>query len=512
VHPRVLEPLISLTLSTKTVDHNIAKKYIGQLVWLISYPNIRVQFQSAWGLANLALLDDDARLKIHSAGGTKTLFEWYTDMDHMVQLETLAAVANLTLSSEICEEMVDRHKCIPFFIDLVISNKLKHAQFACIALANLAYKESFREMIRSSGGIVALVGCIMSHDYQKRRHGCRALANMALSGSKEIEQVFESKGLLDKVIKMAIRAEIQTQQEVVALLRNLMCHNKLRALLVERGLSKALANSRSSVFENVVQWCQEIDAVLQQTDLLLQNHSNNIGGSSISNSGVVLQQMQPLRGQVEWSTWGSKLESIFEPIFAVLPSVANSKVTVCCNGSKSIYLPNGITKPALQQMRDSLSYNILEKPSHGQLSEYATTKDYVTYTPDKDYVGADFFVYRLQLGIISCNPASVAIAVEYLDDDMLESDLEANTDSKQSSPSNSPSNKKNTRNSNNQSKQKEATSNHNFNFNGSPSTHSPTDNTSERRPSVAAASPFMTNLLRRTTLRASVIKFPDQES
>ena len=75
VHPRVLEPLISLTLrylhslimyasvdTTVTIyvsspheqDWEIAEKYIGQLVWLISYPNIRVQFQSAWGLANLA--------------------------------------------------------------------------------------------------------------------------------------------------------------------------------------------------------------------------------------------------------------------------------------------------------------------------------------------------------------------------------------------------------------------------------------------------------------------------
>ena len=135
------------------------------------------------------------------------------------------------------------------------------------------------------GGMVALVGCILSHDYQKRRHGCRALANIALSVHvcKEMEQVqyvilvtynryvfvifavlykmffsvsdvrmyskyvciyiciyvciirwmacyefhwiclcmyvcflqvFENKALLNKVLKMAIRAEIQTQQEV----------------------------------------------------------------------------------------------------------------------------------------------------------------------------------------------------------------------------------------------------------------------------------------------------------
>jgi hypothetical protein len=246
VHPRVLEPLISLTLSTEKDDWEIAKKYIGQLVWLISYPNMRVQFQSAWGLANLALLDDDARLKIHEAGGTKTLFEWYMDMEFVVQLEALAAMANLTLSMEVADEMVSRYKCIPFFIDLVSSNKLKHAQFSAIALSNLARKESFRDLIRRSGGITALVGCIMSHDYQKRRHGCRALANMALSPSKEIEQVFESKGLIDKILKMALRKEIETQREVVALIRNLACHARLRPMLLDRGVMNAVHASRVS--------------------------------------------------------------------------------------------------------------------------------------------------------------------------------------------------------------------------------------------------------------------------
>jgi hypothetical protein len=244
VHPRVLEPLISLTLSSNKDDWEIAKKYIGQLVWLISYPNMRVQFQSAWGLANLALLDEDARVKIHEAGGTKALFEWYTEMDFVVQLEVLAAMANLTLSSEVSDMMVTRHKCIPFFIDLVGSNKLKHSQFAAIAMANLARKETYRELIRKNGGIPALVGCIMSHNYQKRRHGCRALANMALSPTKEIEQVFESKGLIDRIIKMALRKEIETQREVVALIRNLACHARLRPLLLDRGVMSAVEASK----------------------------------------------------------------------------------------------------------------------------------------------------------------------------------------------------------------------------------------------------------------------------
>lgn len=243
VQPRVLEPLISLTLSTEKEDWEIAKKYIGQLVWLISYPNMRVQFQSAWGLANLALLDDDARIRIHDAGGTKALFEWYTEMEPIVQLENLAALANLTLSMDVTEDMVHRNKCIPFFVDLVASNQIKHAQFAAIALANIARKEQFREMIRKCGGIQALVSCLMSHDYQKRRHGCRALANMALSSSKDIEQIFESQGLIDRIIKMAMRKEIETQREVVALIRNLSCHARLRPLLLDRGVMSAVEAS-----------------------------------------------------------------------------------------------------------------------------------------------------------------------------------------------------------------------------------------------------------------------------
>ena len=122
-------------------EMNIAKKYIGQLVWLLSYPNIRVQFQSAWALANLAAFNEDSRIKIHEAGGTKTLFEWYNDMHFLVQLETLAALTNLTVSELITADMVYTYKSIDFFMVLIQSNKPKHAQFAIIALGNIARDE-----------------------------------------------------------------------------------------------------------------------------------------------------------------------------------------------------------------------------------------------------------------------------------------------------------------------------------------------------------------------------------
>ena len=49
-----------------------------------------------------AAVDEDARKKIHEAGGTKSLFEWYTDMDPIVQLEALAALVRIVMQSLVC--------------------------------------------------------------------------------------------------------------------------------------------------------------------------------------------------------------------------------------------------------------------------------------------------------------------------------------------------------------------------------------------------------------------------
>jgi hypothetical protein len=83
----------------------------------------------------------DFKLQINDAGGTKTLFEWYADMNPWVQLEALAALTNLTLSVTITQEMVMKYKCIDFFMGMISSNKPLHSQFASIALGNIARDE-----------------------------------------------------------------------------------------------------------------------------------------------------------------------------------------------------------------------------------------------------------------------------------------------------------------------------------------------------------------------------------
>lgn len=363
VHPRVLEPLISLTLSSERGDEEIAKNYIGQLVWLISYPNMRVQFQSAWGIANLALVDEDARRKIHEAGGTKALFEWFNDMHPVVQLEALAAMANLTLSYSVTAEMVSTHSCVPLFINLVSASKMsKHAQFASIALGNIARSEAHRAVIISSGGVPMLAGLLISSEYATRQYACLALANLALSPSQEIVEAFRSKRLLDKLVKMATRKETETQREVTALLRNLSCHEVLRPLLVARNAMSAVAAAKDTVYPEVIEWAAQMERLLRpyvvadsnvngstELPVYFTNPSSpssptskrTVGGifeklkprqaaaatlldpaaMSMLSTVELLSKMSPLEGCVTWSTWGSKLDSIFSPIFAALPSI-----------------------------------------------------------------------------------------------------------------------------------------------------------------------------------------------
>jgi hypothetical protein len=151
-----------------------------------------------------------------------------------------------------------------------------------------------RDLMLKAGGLQTLVGCVMSHDYAKRRYpcvvayqsaepsllmlfcfhvviryGCMALANMALSvsgydqrsqgnqsnHSSNILQVFASRGLMDRIIKMVERREIEMQREVVTLIRNLCCHGQLRPLLIERGAVPVIEKCLNSVRQYLMHSC-----------------------------------------------------------------------------------------------------------------------------------------------------------------------------------------------------------------------------------------------------------------
>ena len=422
VYPRVLEPLISLTLSKERADWEIVKNYIEKLIWLISHKYRRVQFQAAWTIANLALLDEDARIKIHNHGGTRTLLEWYNEMDDPVQLESLAALANLSLSYEVTEAMVLKHKCIPFFLQIISGSKIKHAHFAMVSLGNIARVEEFRDMIVLAGGMHVLVGCIMSHDYLKLKFASLGLANLILNVSADIEEAMNVKGAIERVIKIAARGEAETQVEVMALLRNLAFHSSMREQLLNKGILKVCARVKESPFEKVVEWVKEIEeamgahvdsrpAMEEEETHHESTWAERVQENESSDLYEKLKKMAPLEGRVEWSTWGSKLDTIFAPVFAGTPDIGSQHVHGLAGVPMPILLPAGVPPALLQAWKGNIRYVIINKPIHGTLSEYSTTNDFITYHADKDFVGTDFFVFRGEMGSLRTAPTCVTISV-----------------------------------------------------------------------------------------------------
>ena len=80
----------------------------------------------------------------------------------------------------------------------------------------------------------------MSHDYHRRKFGALGLSNMALSVSEEMDNILKTRGLIERVMKMAERREVETQKEVTALVRNMACHSNLRPVLLDSGIMNIL--------------------------------------------------------------------------------------------------------------------------------------------------------------------------------------------------------------------------------------------------------------------------------
>ena len=260
---RAMEPLISMSFSEEKREVAAGKKYVPTLISLITHKSPRVQFQAIWALSCLAMQDESFRTMIHDGGGTMLILNNFETFPYVCQLEALAALANITLSGNVAESIARQFNCIPFLLNLINSPQAKHSLFALICLCNLTRREMFRERIRCSNGIQTLVTCLMSHDYFKRKFGALALSNMALSVSEELDNVFKTRGLIDRIVKMAERNEVETQREIVALVRNMACHSRLRPVLIDSGIMNIIDGFRDSVHNGVAKWADEIYVLMQ---------------------------------------------------------------------------------------------------------------------------------------------------------------------------------------------------------------------------------------------------------
>ncbi|MCD4815700.1 MAG: tandem-95 repeat protein, partial [Methanosarcinales archaeon] len=83
-----------------------------------------------------------------------------------------------------------------------------------------------------------------------------------------------------------------------------------------------------------------------------------------------------------------------------------------------------ITLSATDADGDSLTYSIVDVPSHGTVTLSGNT---ATYTPDANYNGADSFTFNANDGIADSNTATVSITVTAVDDVPVASDQSVTT-------------------------------------------------------------------------------------
>ena len=158
------------------------------------------------------------------------------------------------------------------------------------------------------GGAWVLIEAVLSGDYMKLKFGCVALGNLALSYNSDTLDAIKGRGVLERVLKMAERNEVETQREIVSLLRNLACYASMREILFKKGLIKVMEKLKSSSYEDVSKWAEDVLNVMMDYVRDRQDHSKRQILLSSKDSDVrMLQKMRPLSCQVKWSTWGRNL-------------------------------------------------------------------------------------------------------------------------------------------------------------------------------------------------------------
>ena len=399
----MLEPLIALTLSDVEDDRKVAIDHIDQMVWLIGYPKVRVQFQSIWALANVSIFSEEARMKCHQAGCTSTLFELWGTMDFMVEMETLATLANLTLSPAVTRYMIKHHDAISFFLDLARGSKVRHADFATVALGNICRHPEWTDKVIAAGGIQVVVGAFISNDYGKQRSSCRALANICLSRSSLVQEALSSKILLDRIVTFAERNELETQLEVSQLLRALFCRPEIRSILMGMHVYDVVLYFAKSSIPDVRLHSDDMYRMME-VDIGLEVRQPD------ETDDDYLRQLRPLDGMISWNSWGSKLDSIFSPIFSSVPTLSGHSYTLMQGTSQQVDMMNGINKERRDGLRDSITFIIVDDPMHGSLEEKEGSS-VVRYTPDYDFKGNDYFVYTIQVGGLTSPPSTVSLVV-----------------------------------------------------------------------------------------------------
>mmetsp|Transcript_3603 Transcript_3603/g.6480 ORF Transcript_3603/g.6480 Transcript_3603/m.6480 type:complete len:184 (-) Transcript_3603:31-582(-) len=98
-----------------------------------------------------------------------------------------------------------------------------------------------------------------------------------------------------------------------------------------------------------------------------------------------------------------------------MPNLQGFAVYTMPGTTLEVNLTDGLSAKDRRAWSDVISYKIKEKPLHGKIKDFSNAFGTLTYTPKEGYMGTDFFTFKVQLGSLSSNLATVAIIV---DDDL----------------------------------------------------------------------------------------------
>ncbi|GMH94609.1 hypothetical protein TL16_g12954, partial [Triparma laevis f. inornata] len=405
VQPRVMEPFIAMTME---VEHNIqmleeCKLTVPQLIWLVDYPNVRIQYQSLWALSNLAT-HEECRHEIFVARsrsveretGVEVMYRLFTSAQSQpaLKMEALAAIINCSVSGEVSKFLVSRMHVLKSLVELLWRQTI-YTQFVTMAVGNMAKDRNACKELCELGAVHALMGLVHTPNFGKQKYACMALANIAQKMNEEDAGPLMNEHFVDRIIKLAVTNEVDLHEEIATLLRNLSFYPACATLLRDRGAIVAIAVLRKSMFASV----------RDSGQIAAQNLMGNSADVNLAQKqAAILDSFEPLEALVTWDTWGSKLDNIFSPVFAAAPQAIGRHVATLIGASRRIML-----KGEDSQGR-ALVFKIVQQPRHGILSNIKSDGS-VVYTPEDDFTGDDYFTYVARNNYMESNVAAVAIKI-----------------------------------------------------------------------------------------------------
>jgi hypothetical protein len=177
---------------------------------------------------------------------------------------------------------------------------------------------------------------------------------------------------------------------------------------------KAIDIAKKSVFQDVIEWSNEITDLMEKeissSSALIQRERSK--GKTVGETDIeLLLNFKPLLGKVEWSTWGSKLETIFTPLFSDPPILRGLKYTTDIDTGVAIDLSQGLLSSEINKVGGgNVVFKIVTYPVHGKLKPTDKTSKYM-YTPNDDYIGNDKFTFYAKLGLAEIRTKTTSCSI-----------------------------------------------------------------------------------------------------